>query len=116
MEDAPSGYNHSSLDDEAGNSTDGVKRMIRKRVWGLAFVFLVMAAIMLVISGCTGSDGGNGSTDETADLPPQDGLEVGVAAPDFRMQSQDQVTVALKDYLGTKNVVLVFYPADFTPV
>lgn len=32
------------------------------------------------------------------------------------MQSQDQVTVALKDYAGTKNVILVFYPADFTPV
>lgn len=75
---------------------------------------LVAAAVMssLALGGCAGgtqeADGG--------DLPTQDGLEVGTKAPDFRLKNQDQETVALSDYLGTKNVVLVFYPADFTPV
>ena len=39
--------------------------------------------------------------------------EVGQAAPDFKLQSNEAKTVSLKDYRG-KWVVLYFYPKDFT--
>lgn len=90
--------------------------MQRKRIWVLGVLLTVMAVMALPLMGCTTDDTGATDSDEISDLPTQDGLEVGVTAPDFRMQSQDQVTVALKDYISTKNVVVVFYPADFTPV
>lgn len=77
-------------------------------------VLLMVAALatVLVVGGCSG--GGETSTDDQ--YGEQDGLKVGVTAPDFRLKNQDQATVAVSDYKGTKNVVLVFYPADFTPV
>lgn len=43
-------------------------------------------------------------------------VKVGDTAPDFEMRNQEQLMVALSDYKDKKNVVLVFYPADFTPV
>lgn len=101
---------------ESGNSTCGVKGMERKRIVVVGLAVAVMFAMVLPLAGCTADDTETTGSDATSELPPQEGLEVGVMAPDFRMQSQDQVTVALKDYVGTKNVVLVFYPADFTPV
>lgn len=39
---------------------------------------------------------------------------VGDRAPDFALTSQNNETVRLSDFLG-KNVVLYFYPKDFTP-
>ena len=39
----------------------------------------------------------------------------GTEAPDFALESQDDATVKLSDYKGQKNVLLVFYPLDFTP-
>lgn len=41
-------------------------------------------------------------------------LEVGMAAPDFTLKNGDGVEHSLRDYLGKKNVVLAFYPKDFT--
>ena len=41
-------------------------------------------------------------------------LKVGMAAPDFTLNSGDGVAHSLRDYLGKKNVVLAFYPKDFT--
>lgn len=76
----------------------------------------VLAGLLLVslaIGGCAGETS-NGA--DSGDLPEQNGLEVGTTAPDFRLKNQDQETIALSDYKGVKNVVLVFYPADFTPV
>jgi cytochrome oxidase Cu insertion factor (SCO1/SenC/PrrC family) len=72
----------------------------------------VLTAALLLAGGCT--DGGDTSGGDTAS--ELDGLEVGTTAPEFRLKNQDQTTVALSDYIGTKNVILVFYPADFTPV
>jgi cytochrome oxidase Cu insertion factor (SCO1/SenC/PrrC family) len=77
-----------------------------------ALLLLVAAALM--ISTLTGCNGGGADANESDTV--QDGLEVGAKAPDFRLKNQDQETIALSDYLGTKNVILVFYPADFTPV
>lgn len=41
-------------------------------------------------------------------------LRVGDRAPDFTLQAQDGRTVSLHDYAGSKNVVIYFYPKDFT--
>jgi peroxiredoxin len=44
-------------------------------------------------------------------------LGVGDKAPDFQLTGhRGGETVKLSDYRGKKNVVLVFYPLDWTPV
>lgn len=43
-------------------------------------------------------------------------LQVGDKAPDFELPSTGGKAVRLSDYAGQKNVVLYFYPRDFTPV
>jgi peroxiredoxin len=43
-------------------------------------------------------------------------LSVGAAAPDFALKDQNQKDVKLSDYRGKKNVVIVFYPLDWSPV
>lgn len=42
-------------------------------------------------------------------------IEVGQKAPEFTLKDQTQKEVSLKDFQG-KNVVLAFYPLDFSPV
>jgi peroxiredoxin len=42
-------------------------------------------------------------------------IESGTAAPDFTLPDQDGNQVSLSDFRGQR-VVLVFYPADFSPV
>lgn len=42
-------------------------------------------------------------------------LSVGSKAPDFELKVTPDQTLSLSDFKG-KNVVLVFYPADFSPV
>ena len=80
----------------------------------IVLLLAILSLASLVISGCNGAS--TADTGSTGDVIEQEGLEVGTAAPDFRLKNQDQTTVALSDYTGTKNVILVFYPADFTPV
>ncbi len=41
-------------------------------------------------------------------------LKVGDRAPDFSLRAQDGSTITLHDFAGSKNVVLYFYPKDFT--
>jgi peroxiredoxin Q/BCP len=41
-------------------------------------------------------------------------LKVGDPAPDFSLLDEHGLPVSLKDYLGKSNVVLYFYPKDFT--
>jgi mycoredoxin-dependent peroxiredoxin len=43
-------------------------------------------------------------------------IAVGSAAPDFTLKNQDQKDVKLSDFKGKKNVVIVFYPLDWSPV
>ena len=43
------------------------------------------------------------------------GVRTGDRAPDFELQDQNGKTVALRDFAGSKAVVLYFYPKDFTP-
>jgi peroxiredoxin len=42
-------------------------------------------------------------------------LAVGQSAPDFTLKDQSQKDVKLSDFAGKKNVVLVFYPLDWSP-
>ena len=46
-------------------------------------------------------------------------LKVGEMAPDFEVPAvigTEKTSVKLSDYRGKKNVLLAFYPADWTPV
>ncbi len=43
-------------------------------------------------------------------------LKVGDTAPDFTLPATVGEKVTLSDYRGKKNVVLMFYPLDFSPV
>jgi len=40
---------------------------------------------------------------------------VGQAAPEFTLKDQNQKEVKLSDFRGKKNVVIVFYPLDWSP-
>jgi peroxiredoxin len=42
-------------------------------------------------------------------------LSLGQTAPDFTLKDQSQKEVKLSDFAGQKNVVLVFYPLDWSP-
>jgi peroxiredoxin len=43
-------------------------------------------------------------------------IAVGQKAPDFTLQNQDKKEVKLSDFAGKKNVVLMWYPLDWSPV
>jgi peroxiredoxin len=43
-------------------------------------------------------------------------IKVGDVAPDFTLKDQDQKDVTLSSFKGKKNVVLAFYPLDWSPV
>ena len=43
-------------------------------------------------------------------------IAVGQTAPDFTLKDQSQKEVKLSDFAGKRNVVLMFYPLDFSPV
>ena len=50
----------------------------------------------------------------STDVAPE--IKVGDNAPDFTLKDQDQQDVKLGDFRGKKNVVLAFYPLDWSPV
>ena len=43
-------------------------------------------------------------------------IKVGAVAPDFTLKDQDGKEVTLSSFKGKKNVVLAFYPLDWSPV
>jgi peroxiredoxin len=43
-------------------------------------------------------------------------IAVGQAAPEFALKDQSMAEVKLADFRGKKNVVLMFYPLDWSPV
>lgn len=42
-------------------------------------------------------------------------IAAGASAPDFKLDSHLDSEVSLSDFQGSKNVLLVSYPLDFTP-
>lgn len=42
-------------------------------------------------------------------------IATGMAAPNFELESHLDSKVSLASFAGKKNVLLVFYPLDFTP-
>jgi len=43
-------------------------------------------------------------------------IAVGQPAPDFALKDQNQKDVKLSDLVGKRNIVLMFYPLDFSPI
>lgn len=43
-------------------------------------------------------------------------IAVGQPAPDFALKDQDQKEIKLSEFAGKRNVVLIFYPLDFSPI
>src|ERR1700738_2671145 len=43
-------------------------------------------------------------------------IAVGQPAPEFTLKDQSQKEIKLSDFAGKRNVVLIFYPLDFSPV
>ncbi len=43
-------------------------------------------------------------------------IAVGKPAPDFLLKDQEQKEIALSSFKGKRNVLLAFYPLDFSPV
>jgi len=43
-------------------------------------------------------------------------IAVGQAAPEFALKDQSMAEVKLADFRGKKNVVIMFYPLDWSPV
>jgi len=43
------------------------------------------------------------------------GISVGQTAPDFTLPNQDKKEVRLLDFAGKRNVVLMWYPLDWSP-
>ena len=43
-------------------------------------------------------------------------IAVGQPAPEFTLKDQNQKEIKLSDFAGKRNVVLMFYPLDFSPV
>ena len=42
-------------------------------------------------------------------------IAVGADAPDFELESHNDEKIHASSFKGKKNVLLVFYPLDFTP-
>lgn len=47
-------------------------------------------------------------------MPDADLLPIGAVAPDFTLKDQHNGAVTLSEFRGSKNVIVVFYPATFT--
>lgn len=88
-----------------------------KRV--VSLVFLLVPILAFNASSFGASEQFKGSTYRMDDLKATDSqprLKVGDRAPDFALPSIKGEKVSLGGYLGSKNVVLSFVPAAWTPV
>jgi len=43
-------------------------------------------------------------------------IAVGQPAPEFTLKDQNQKDIKLSDLAGKRNIVLIFYPLDFSPI
>ena len=73
------------------------------------YISLLFLSFLCMIGGC-----GQGKEAVTLQAKPQPSIRD--EAIDFTLKNQDQLSVTLSDFRGERNVILVFYPLDFTPV
>lgn len=78
-------------------------------------IFSILTSILLSTVGCQTATKTETTTPKKAEKEVEE-PKVGDKAPLFVLKNQDQLNVRLKNFLGKKNVILVFYPLDFTPV
>lgn len=78
-------------------------------------IFSILTSIFLLITGCQKVTETETTAPEKAEEEVKE-IKVGDKAPLFALKNQDQLTIRLKNLLDKKNVILVFYPLDFTPV
>ena len=64
---------------------------------------VILTTVILIVAA---------SGEKTVTTP--DTLKVGMIAPDFTLKDEEGIERHLSDYLGKKNIVLAFYPKDFT--
>jgi cytochrome oxidase Cu insertion factor (SCO1/SenC/PrrC family) len=76
--------------------------MFQTRLNASALAVILTTAILIAAA----------SGEEAVTTP--DMLKVGMIAPDFTLKDEEGVERNLSDYLGKKNIVLAFYPKDFT--
>ena len=69
-------------------------------------IFCIMVVFTFVIIGAISA--------KEKQMETFNDLKVGMAAPDFTLNDGNGTAHSLRDYLGEKNVVLAFYPKDFT--
>ena len=72
------------------------------RLNAIAWAAILMTA--LIIPATSGEEA----------VTTSDTLKVGMIAPDFTLKDEEGAERNLSDYLGKQNVVLAFYPKDFT--
>ncbi|MDX2177412.1 MAG: peroxiredoxin [Candidatus Sumerlaeia bacterium] len=76
-------------------------------------------AALIALSACASNSTQSTDTTVAAGTTAQeegDMLAIGTAAPAFTTKDNTGNTVSIADYKGAKNVVLVFYPGNNTPV
>ena len=93
-------------------------RTERFLVWGGIVLLLALAGLGLFFMMAQNDE----SAEEEAAFCDDAGpvfnvqLNVGDVAPDFKLPDHKGGFVRLSDFMGESNVVLVFYPAAWTPV
>lgn len=79
--------------------------------WAIAFTTVLWSPIVFAEDDVANADT---SAAEAQAVQLKEGLKVGMVAPDFSLSDDTGVTQTLSEYRGKKNVVLAFYPKDFT--
>ena len=94
---------------------------------GRRLMMMLLAGWGWTLVGCASTEPADDKDEAQASQPaarivvpaptPRDGLiPVGQAAPDFEAMDHTGRLLRLGDLLATQDVVLIFYPKDFTPV
>lgn len=77
---------------------------------------LIMFGSLINMLGCSTAKSGEGSVaKDGTKRDPSEILKIGEKAPGFVAKDHLGNEIKLSDYLGEKNVVLIFYPANETP-
>lgn len=89
------------------------------RLLGIGFLILTALGVVFgILAACAAGSKAGGEPDlpQQATPNPKQLLTVGSPAPDFNVKDEQGATVTLGQFKGRKNVVLVFYPGNNTPV